>query len=1101
MPTTNIIDNLYHGNVRDFYTAALVAGSDASFCSAFFTIHAYAELQKQLEGLKRLRFLFGEPTFIKKMNEKIMQQNFHITDENIVPARSLQQQSIAKECSEFLRQKAEIRSIVKPNFLHGKLYHIIQPNEVQKTLIGSSNFTVNGLGVGTQHNIELNLIVDSNRERRELLEWFNEIWDDQTGLVEDVKDQVLEYLQLLYKDNSPEFIYFKTLFHIFEEFIKEQQEHGLFEENAGFFQTQIWNILYPFQQDGVRGAINKIMKHNGCIIADSVGLGKTYEALAIIKYFELRNDKVLVVCPKKLNNNWTLYQAGQDNLYNPLPQDRFGYRVLWHTDIGRSGGISQANGINLDTFHWGAFDLVVIDESHNFRGNPHGKELDDGSEKLNRVKFLLDKMINAGAKTKVLLLSATPVNNTLRDLRNQIYLITGQNDRAFDDLCGVKSIEQTMKTAQEKFTKWANPQNKGHKTKTLFDDLNSGFFKLLDELTIARSRKHIRNFYGTTIQFPTRLKPVSKYPAVDTQDHFPTYGQLDKQIQQYKLSIFNPSAYVKEIFKSIYENKAGMEGLNWTQAQRETTLIGMMKVNFLKRLESSIYSFTETIKRTIDKIENIEMKIKEYRRNGRKTTTDNKDTPDTADIPDYQDDDYWKIGKKLQFDFAHLDLERWAKDLAIDRKALHSVYISAKEITPGRDEKLQMLKQLIADKQNHPINANNRKVLIFTAFADTARYLYENINNWANQEFGIHTARVCGSDVATTCGKKEYDAILTNFSPRSKKRGTDDSEIDILIATDCISEGQNLQDCDYCINYDIHWNPVRVIQRFGRIDRLGSENDQIQLVNFWPTQDLDEYINLKTRVETKMTLVDLAATGQENILVDAQLEDLIDDDLKFRTKQLKKLQDEVIDLEEMDESVSLTDFTLTDFRVGLQDFLKEKEDVLRDSPLGLFAVVPHKIQTSAAIPQDAIRPGVIFCLRQKIDNKPQMADGKNDAHKTVNPLSPIFLVYIYEDGTVRYNFSHAKQILEVFQLLCLGKNEPCEELCVLFQQETNQGKNMDVYDNLLQSALASINETFTDRNVQNLMNSRSGILIPDCELPVSGDGQSEFELLTWLIIK
>ena len=1104
MTNTNIIDNLHHGKVRDFFADTLVTDSDAAFCSAFFTIHAYAALQEQLEGLKHLRFLFGEPTFIKKVDEKTAEQNFRITDENIMLARNLHQQSIAKECAEFLRQKAEIRSMVKPNFLHGKLYHITQPNGVQRGLLGSSNFTAGGLGVGTQPNIELNLKIDSDRERQELLEWFEEIWNDKTGLVEDVKDKVLSYLELLYKDNSPEFIYFKTLFHIFEEFVKEQQEHGFFEENTHFFQTQIWNTLYPFQKDGVRGAINKIMKHNGCIIADSVGLGKTYEALAIIKYFELRNDNVLVICPKKLHHNWTIYQAAKNNIYNPLPQDRFGYKLLWHTDM-RPSGHSEPFGGDLDTFHWGAFDLIVIDESHNFRGNPRSKELEDGSEKLNRVKFLIDKIINAGAKTKVLLLSATPVNNTLRDLRNQIALITGQDDNAFEDSCKVKSVEQTMKNAQKVFAQWADQKNKRREKKKLIDDLGSGFFKLLDELTIARSRKHVQNFYtesGAVIQFPERLKPISKHSDIDTQDNFPTYQQLDKKIREYKLSVYNPFAYVQDLFKSEYENKAEIEGRNWTQAEREKTLIGMMKVNFLKRLESSIFSFTDTIRRTIEKIEKVENKIKEFGRSGKKTKVEGEDTPDVSDIPEYQDDDYWKIGKKLQFDFAHLDLEKWAKDLAADRKALYSVYLNAKDITPERDKKLQELKRLIADKINNPINGKNRKVLIFTAFADTAEYLYKNINTWATEEFGIHTARVCGSDTATTFGKKNYDDILTHFSPKSKNRKTTDKEIDILIATDCISEGQNLQDCDYCINYDIHWNPVRVIQRFGRIDRIGSDNTTIQLVNFWPTQDLDDYINLKNRVETKMALVDIAATGQENILEDPQWEESINAELDFRAKQLKKLRDEVIDLEEMNESVSLTDFTLNDFRMGLETFLKKDEHLLRTTPLGLFAVVSHKIkEPTGSLLQETVSPGVIFCLRQKRDGGQQVANGRKDAHKTVNPLSPIFLVYICENGEIRYNFSHARQILEIFQSLCVGKDKPCEKLCTLFQQDTKQGKNMSAYNELLKSALANIKGTFSDRNLKNLMNSRSATLIPDDESPTGDDGNGNFELLTWLIIK
>lgn len=943
--------------------------------------------------------------------------------------------------------------------------------------------------MGGSNNIELNVIVDSDRDRKDLKQWFDDLWNDNTGLVEDVKAEVLKYLAQLYIDNEPEFIYFKTLYHIFEHYLDDQEKGGLLDEQTGFFESEIWNVLYDFQKDGVKGAINKILKHNGCIIADSVGLGKTYEALAVIKYFELLNARVLVLCPKKLTGNWTIYQAGQGHTLNPFPKDRFNYTVLYHTDMTRTTGRSDANGIDLGNFNWGAYDLIVIDESHNFRGNPRETDKGDGFVKMNRAKWLMEKIIKAGVKTRVLMLSATPVNNTLRDLRNQIAYITEGKDNALFDSCGIKDIALTLKNAQAQFTTWADPKRQsGKKLNELLERLDSSFFKLLDELTIARSRKHIKSFYNLAAigNFPERLKPYSVYPEIDLMDRFPSYDRINEEILKYKLSVFNPSAYVKDDQQQKYEALAETEVLAFKQSDREHFLIGMMKVNYLKRLESSIESFEISLDRTIKKIEALEEKIKQFLQEEQKSQEASFEAlePDEDEFDESEEEiEQWQVGKKLKFDLADLHLDTWLEDLRKDKAALIDLYNNAFAVSPERDAKLHELKKLIKSKISQPLNPGNKKVLLFTAFADTASYLFYNLKDWIINDLGLNVALVMGTNTKTTFGDNNYDSILTNFSPLSKNRSqignaTQHGEIDILIATDCISEGQNLQDCDYMINYDIHWNPVRIIQRFGRIDRLGSINTCIQLVNFWPTKDLDSYINLKDRVEARMALVDVTATGEDNILNTEQIKDLISEDLKYRNRQLKKLKEEVLDLEDMEENVSLTDFTLDDFRVELLNYIGENRQKLENAPFGLYANVPSP--TCKKMPHvDAnrfseaekgiIKPGVIFCLRQK---------GVTDGNEELNPLQPYFLAYVQEDGTVRFNYTNAKQVLEIFRLLCQGHTKPYDILCNIFNSETKNGEIMDRYVDLLQQAVTAIIHVFKKRGHQKLLTDRSALIVP-----------------------
>jgi len=1052
---SSIRDNHKRGCIGNFLKQQIDEGSNLSIVSAYFTIYAYQRLKDRLNNIESLYFLFGEPTFIKDIDpSKTDKKEFKIEDDKLViPIESrLQQKSIAKECGNWIRNKVNIRSMVKPNFLHGKMYHVKNSNGVQKAILGSSNFTVNGLGLGGSPNIELNMEVTDDRDRTDLLNWFEEIWNDNTGLVEDVKDEVLKYIEQLYIENEPEFIYFKTLYHLFEKFLSEQRRGGLLNENTGFFETKVWNMLYAFQKDAVKGVINKILKHNGCVLADSVGLGKTFEALAVIKYFELLNYKTLVLCPKKLSDNWTLYQAQNNSLLNPLLDDRLGYTVLSHTDLSRESGRSVTN-IDLGIINWSNYDLVVIDESHNFRNNTKGKRDEEGNIiRKSRYEKLMDDIINSGVNTKVLMLSATPVNNNLKDLRNQLYFISGGRDNSFYEKTGVKNIAQTIKNAQTVFTQWADPRKNAHRnTKELLERLDSSFFKLLDELTIARSRKHIQTYYKDEMKrigaFPKRLPVISKASDIDTIDEFPSYDRINKEIMTYKLSLFNPSAYVKDEHKAFYEEKAGKMIEAFSQEKREYFLIGMMKVNFLKRLESSIESFEISMERTIDKISGLEKRIFDF-----KQTMDSEEieSPEIYDEDDADLNDANSIGKKLKFNLAHLNLDLWLKDLKSDKDALVLLKTSAMAVTPDRDKKLSVLKELIKGKIDKSLNSGNKKVVIFTAFADTANYLYENLKDYIKKDLGLNIALVIGSGAnKTTFGKSEFGHILANFSPISKNRDKihsmpQDAEIDILIASDCISEGQNLQDCDYLVNYDIHWNPVKIIQRFGRIDRLGSKNDRIQLVNFWPTDDLNNYINLKDRVEARMALVDIAATGEENLLETYQIQDLIEDDLKFRNRQLKRLQKEVLDLEELDENISLSEFTLDDFRIELTNYMDKNRQKLEDAPFGLYAVAPS--------------PSGNFC---KASDFSEISE-------------------------------NAKAIIKP------GVNKPYEELCDIFNNETDNGSQMDKFSKLLKTAIAEINFVFKKKLKIGLTRDRGALLIPKTK---QADKTDHFELITWLVIK
>jgi SNF2 family DNA or RNA helicase len=1109
-------DNHSRGTVADFLRAKVQIGSSLSVVSAYFTIYAYDALKEELERIGHLDFLFGEPSFVSLLDpNKTEKKSFIIDADGLELSNKLQQKRVARECAAWIERKVDIKTIKQSNLLHGKMYHVGTAG-VEDAILGSSNFTVRGLGLGAAgNNIELNLIVNDNRDRQELKQWFSEVWGN-VSLVKDVKDDVLLYLRKLYANQSPQFIYYLTLFHLFRDFLDGTRDIDDNLRRVALPDTHIWRTLYSFQKDGAKAAINKILDYNGCILADSVGLGKTYTALAVIKYFELRNERVLVLCPKKLSRNWTIYR--NPSTLNPFSEDKFRYDVLHHTDLSRESG--EVNTLHLDTLNWGAYDLVVIDESHNFRNNKLATQRPgDETERRSRYQRLIEDIISAGVKTKVLLLSATPVNNQLADLRNQISFIAGGDvtrndvaDAAFAEKLSIPSVRETTRMAQTHFTNWAKKPPGQRKTRDLISAIGGDFFKLLDGLSIARSRSQVASHYSEEMKklggFPKRPSPKAIHAAIDLEQRFLSFERLDAEISALRLALYHPTGFLRDDLPSgvrtAYENKI-LGG--FTQEGRERILIAMMKVNFLKRLESSVDSFRLTLQRTVDKIDRLEARITAFEKHLDNNPEIDYDTltPDQFEDPDFDQEDF-TIGGRRRIHLAHLKLPEWLKAVRNDRTQLQFLVEKTQSVSPRRDGKLAELKGFIEAKVRQPtINKDgkpNRKILIFTAFADTARYLHQHLEPWARKELKIHTGLVCGEGGnAATLGRTDYDDILTNFSPMAKRRANQaprfpnqGEEIDLLIATDCISEGQNLQDCDLLINYDIHWNPVRIIQRFGRIDRIGSRNESVQLVNFWPVADLDHYLGIKLRVEARMALVDLAATQTDNLLDPGQLEDLIKEDLLFRDRQLKRLKDEVLDLEDLDGSVSLANFSLDEFRLDLLRYLEANRAEIEAAGEGLYAVVAPKMELFVRA-----QPGALFCLRHRATaHKSPDASGKPASSAQLNPLAPYYLAYVHDDGTVRFSFAQPKESMLLLRDLAAGEPAAFEKLCDLFDQRTKDGADMSHYDGLLKKALASIEQTFHRRAVTSLLSGRGALLPTAAEAPTSsGD---EFDLVSWLVI-
>lgn len=1065
--------------VRDDLEKRIKYGSKVSIAAACFSIYAYQALKNELEKCDEFRFIFTSPTFVAEKTQK-ERREFYIprlnrekslygTEFELRLRNELKQKAVARECAEWMRKKAQFRTNTTHEGMNNFLV-VDNPKETY-TYIPMNSFTAVDLGCERGNNISNMSTRLENPASKEFMNLFESVWQDKDKLT-DVTSEVIDMISTVYQENSPELIYFMTLYNIFNDFLDDISEDVLPNEATGFKGSTIWNKLYDFQKDAVLGIVNKLETYNGCILADSVGLGKTFTALAVIKYYEGRNKNVLVLCPKKLSDNWMTYRSNVVN--NLLEKDRFRYDVLYHTDLSRNSGITGI-GIPIDRINWGNYDLVVIDESHNFR-NGNGTNT-HGGEKENRYMRLMNRVIKPGVKTKVLMLSATPVNNRFYDLRNQLALAYEGNPEEINEKLNTKSdIDSIFRQAQKVYNAWCKLPENERTTKNLLSQLDFDFFEVLDSVTIARSRHHIQNYYDTTDigTFPKRNKPISLYPKLTDRPGAINYKEVFECLNDLKLTIYTPTKFILPSKLSKYLSEEETENF---RKGRETGIQRLMSINLLKRMESSVHSFLLTVKRVYGYLYDTSQIIEQFINSG--TGNLNEMTDLSAEESEFDDDDqntdFFTVGKKVQIDIRDMDYISWKRDIDDDLDTLSLLIGMVEDITPKYDFKLNQLIGVIKKKEEHPINPGNKKVLIFTAFADTAEYLYENIAPRA-KELGLNTALVTGSvDGRTTIPnfQAEMNHVLCCFSPVSKDRDVlypkdKNNDIDILIGTDCISEGQNLQDCDYCINYDIHWNPVRIIQRFGRIDRIGSKNKVIQIVNFWPNLTLDEYINLKARVETRMKISVMTSTGDDDLINPEEK-----GDLEYRKAQLKKLQEEVVDLEDMTSGVSIMDLGLNDFRMDLLAYMKEHKDI-DHMPFGIHAVAHGD------------KPGVIFVLKnvnQKINIKNQ------------NRLHPFYMVYVGMDGEIITNHLQPKDTLDEMRHIARGKTEPDKELCKIFNKETRDGRDMGKVSGLLEDAIGSIIEAKDEEDIDSFFTAGK------TSFQSGGfSGIEDFELICFMVV-
>lgn len=1077
-----LIDNI-NQTLRNDLVATIKSGSRVSIAAASFSIYAFQELKEQLKDIDELRFIFTSPSFTTEKADK-QRREFYIPRLNrerdlfgsefeIKLRNELSLKAVAKECAEWIRQKACFKS----NRTNENMMGFINVDDVNYMPI--TGFTTVDLGCERGNNAYQFVQRTDAPMSQFYLNLFNQVWQDGEKL-QVVTEQVLDNITNAYKENAPEFIYFVTLYNIFNEFLEDISEDVLPNEATGFKSSVIWNKLYNFQRDAALAIINKLEKYNGCILADSVGLGKTFTALSVIKYYENRNKSVLVLCPKKLHQNWVTYRSNYLN--NPLVADRLRYDILYHTDLSRQSG--QSNGLDLEYINWGNYDLVVIDESHNFRnGGKVTTDENDENPRENRYLQLMNKVIRAGVKTKVLMLSATPVNNRFNDLRNQLQLAyEGDSERMDALLNTTSSIDKIFRDAQSAFNRWSKMPPDERTTKNLLSLLSFDLFEVLDSVTIARSRKHIEQYYDTTDigKFPERLKPISRSPKLTDLPTAVSFNDIFVSVTELNLAIYTPSDFIlPSKLEKYLDTKADGSLGNLSRFGRERGIRQLMSINLLKRLESSVNSFRLTLTRIKDFIQTTVDAIDRLAANGGHSTVNDYDFDSNLDF-DEREDSVFIGGKKTKIDLADMDYVQWREYLAKDLDNLRTLLFMLEDITPAHDSKLQLLIEDIRSKFANPINPGNKKIIIFTAFSDTAQYLYENIASLIKERTGLNTALISG-DVEARCTiktreKMDFNKVLTLFSPISKEKAAVypnlHEEIDVLIATDCISEGQNLQDCDYLISYDIHWNPVRIIQRFGRIDRIGSRNTVIQLVNYWPDMDLDEYIDLKGRVEARMKVSVLTATGDDNPLTDAE-----QGDLKYRRVQLERLKEEVVDIEEMNTGVSIMDLGLNEFRLDLLEYIKQDNDI-EHTPMGLHAIVPADKDTP---------PGVIFVLKNR--NNSINIDRKNRLH-------PFYMVYITKESAVVIDHLDPKSLLDTMRHLCRGNATPLLDLCHKFNAETRDGQRMGTYSKLLGDAISSLIKVKETTDLFSFLDGDSGSLFGN-----EVRGLDNFELICFLIIR
>lgn len=961
-----------HFKVFDFIKANTENGS-LDLVTGYFSVNALALMKENINSVEKFRLILGNLMQEESQVNKII----NLLNGNTGISSTLSLSASAQKAVEFLQQdKVSVKNIQK-NFCHAKTYLYTDKTKTKNYfIVGSSNLTDAGLGIKDSSNIELNIAKhDYEDEFKNLKKWFQEQWDkvasekielpDKTKV--DVKQYIIELIKNLFKEYSPHDLYYKVLYEMFKDDIMELSGDAEFKrEIAHLEETTIYQSLFPYQQKGAISLIKMLQKFNGAILADAVGLGKTWTALAVMKYFELKGYTVLLLCPKKLSNNWQQYKIGQQSRFE---KDEIDFYIRYHTDL-QEGRFDRYNDKTLRYFKTRPKLLIVIDESHNLR-----------NDKSSRYKFLIDELLlpeNKSRDVKVMHLSATPINNKLMDIRNQFKLMTKGLDDGFKDTeLEIESLENIFRTAQKDFSEWAGINDR--KIADFIAKLPKKFEKLTDALIVARTRKLIEGEFGE-MNFPKKEDPINEFVTPENIGNLKSFDEILNAVSV-NLTAYRPADYIKDISpKSVLED----------EKQRQKFLVKMMYILLIKRLESSWFSFKSTVENILNHHINALKKVEQFIQSKTDsaiedvlTEEEKEEIDETAAEIDGETEEPITLGKKRPISLSAITLiDLFKKHLEADIKKLSELkanldkYQADFNANKAQDEKLNKLIEHITNKQK---KSDNKKVLVFTVFKDTAKFLYDEL-----KKRGIpNVAFVSGSISETFDGYSgdKFEPILERFAPYTKLynekdwselyerinlsddyREADkwkvpykkwleiikqhdkdtkykiDNPIDVLIATDCLSEGQNLQDCDTVINYDVHWNPVRLIQRMGRIDRIGSPNKTIRGINFWPGKNYEDYLNLKSRVENRMALMTVVGTELDDKMT-PELQKMVEENPllpKQAQKMLEQLQITWDDVETGEDTLGLNDLSLEQFRQELFEFFKKNEEFFKKIPNGVF---------------------------------------------------------------------------------------------------------------------------------------------------------------------
>jgi len=1129
-----ILDNEKHLKVHEWIVKYTEEGT-IDIVTGYFTVGALAYLSQQVnQKIAKFRLVLGDIVNLDQVDDRPLD----LLNENITIEAALNLSRLAQEAVDFLKQDKVKAKTLEPNFCHAKCY-LFEPSKKDDRnkyfISGSSNLTEAGIGKKQTNNLELNIAeTGNNSQYKELVEWFESLWNnpqahkektilakDGTSKKIDFKQYLIEAIAKIFIEYSPRDIYFKILFELFGNQILEIENDPEFNRQIGRLEnTAIFRSLYKFQEKGVLSLIRMLQKYDGAILADAVGLGKTWSALAVMKFFQMQGREVILLCPKKLENNWRRYKEDQASKFEV---DKLKFFMRFHTDMNNSR-LESYNDRADKFFRDDKPKLIVIDESHNLRNH-----------KANRYKFLVEQILQKNQDVKVLLISATPINNSLNDVRNQFKLMVQGNVHGYETKLGVRNIDHSFKQAQTIFNDWRKDKNPkiGDFIKKLS---GNDFFRLTDSLLVARTRKMVES-QETDLTFPVKNKPVNLFVTPHQLGNFETFEELFDHFPP-MLSGYQPAFYLDDesgVKKDVLRD----------DKLRDRFLVKMIYILMVKRLESSWFSFYSTVEKIKDHHQNALDKIKSYQTNKAKAVLLENDVIDLDN--DQNDDDFteaveeYTLGKKRPINIADIDaagsLDKFKEDLKKDLDALDNLYVNLqkfdakinKEVKKPHqikscDDKLKELIAQIIKKCNSGANNHNQKVVIFTVYRDTAEYLFKQLQARGFDKIAI--ASGTGSYSDDSDHKQSMEAILERFAPYTKlfreKEWTFESEkegleafaewqewikenhpkthqklskpIDILIATDALSEGQNLQDADMVINYDIHWNPVRIIQRMGRIDRLGSPNEQIFGINFWPSENINSYLNLQGRIEQRMAAMKLAGSEVDHQFSDSFAKMAHDEDFdrKMNDRMIEQMSITWDDIEVSDQGLGFDSLSLERYRQDLLAEFNRDKDKYRQMPKGVYTGFVGDMATGA-------RDGIVALLgypakpSKKLDHQYQVFD----------------LIYIDKSGKLVLNnqkevldFLNVNKDQERFVPDAVDRGEPvaiAELVNALKSWLSSQAVQTEVMED------GTEKKTMGNETLEVLQGLKKGskVAIDRIKQNVTVDGKyqlNNFDLITWVLV-